>query len=59
MCTNVAVVSDGLVECEEEFTVELSLVTDKQNLDLGNNSTAITLVDSDGMVDYTLERSFY
>ncbi len=36
----------------------LSLVTNKQNLDLGNNSTAITLVDSDGMVNYTLDRSF-
>ena len=54
VCANVTVFSDDSVECDEEFTVELGLVTSKDNLNLGNNSTVITLTDSDGMVNCAL-----
>ncbi len=53
VCANVTVISDGMVECEEEFSVELTLDMIKDSLSLGNNSTLITLVDSDGMTDFT------
>ncbi len=43
------VVPDMMVECEEDFTVELTLDTNKDSLSLGDSSTLITLVDSDGM----------
>ncbi len=49
VCTNVTVVPDMMVECEEDFTVELTLDTDKDSLSLGDSSTLVTLVDSDGM----------
>ncbi len=49
VCANVTVVSDDMVECEEEFSVELTLDTIKDSLSLGNNSTLIALVDSDCM----------
>ncbi len=50
VCANVTVVSDGMVECEEEFTVELTFVSSKDNLNLENFSTVVTLVDSDGII---------
>ncbi len=49
VCANVNVSFDGMVECEEEFNVGLTLDTIKDSLSLGNNSTLVTLVDSDGM----------
>ena len=48
MCVNVTVFIDGLVECEEDFTLELDLNTDGDSIRLGNNYTGITLLDSDG-----------
>ena len=51
VCVNITVLSDGLVECEEDFTVLLTLNTAEDNIFLGNNSTVVTLLDSDGRVD--------
>ena len=48
VCTNVTLASDELVECEEEFSLVLTLSTEGDNLFLGNSVTAITLLDSDG-----------
>ena len=48
-CINVTVIADNLVECEEEFSVDLTLNTFKDSIKLGNNSTLITLEDSNGM----------
>ena len=53
VCANVTVASDNLVECEEIFTLELFLDTIKDSLSVGNNSTLITLKDSDG--NYTIK----
>ena len=47
MCANISLASDMMVECEEDFTVNLELNTIKDNLGLGSNSTRVTLVDSD------------
>ena len=47
VCANITVASDLLVECEEVFTVELTLDTTKDNLNVGNNSTFVTLMDSE------------
>ena len=49
VCSNISVASDGMVECEEDFTLLLALSTTESNLFLGNNSTAITLMDNDSM----------
>ena len=52
VCANVTLSMDGLVECEESFTVELTLDTVKDSLSLGANSTTVvTLRDSDGNGD--------
>ena len=48
VCINITVLFDGLVECEEDFTVVLTLDTVGDNIFLGKNSTAVTLLDSDG-----------
>ena len=47
MCANVTLLSDMTVECEEEFTVHLSLNSSKENLHLANNYTTVTIEDSD------------
>ncbi len=49
VCVNVTVVPDLMVECVEDFTAVLTLDSIKDNLLLGNNSTTVTLTDSDGM----------
>ena len=49
MCANVAVLNDSMVECDEEFSVELSFDAAKDNLILANNTTSVMLMDSDGM----------
>ncbi len=49
MCANVTLFPDSMVECEEEFTVELNLDTIKDSLSLGDNATLVTLMDSEGM----------
>ena len=54
MCVNVTVFFDGLVECEEDFTLELALNTDGDSIGLGNNSTEVTLIDSDCKHEYTI-----
>ena len=52
-CANVTLVADSMVECQEEFTVELTLDTVKGSLSLGNSQTAVTLMDDDGTIqDY-------
>ena len=48
VCINATVLSDDLVECEEDFAVALTLNTVGDSIELGNNSTAVTLIDSDG-----------
>ena len=49
VCANVSLSMDSLIECEENFTVELTLETIKDCLSLGENTTTIvTLQDSDG-----------
>ena len=49
VCTNVSFSIDGLIECEENITVELTLDTVKDSLSLGENTTTVvTLQDSDG-----------
>ncbi len=48
MCVNVIVLADAMVERVMNFTVELSLETVGESLSVGNNSTLIILVDSDG-----------
>ena len=48
VCTNVTILLDDIVECEEYFTVELSLNTIGGGISLGNNLTAVTVMDSDG-----------
>lgn len=50
MCASVSVNSDNLVELEEDFTITLSLVTLGAIFTLGNNVSAVTLIDSDGML---------
>ena len=57
-CANVTVLSDGLVECEEDFTVELTLSTTGGGIQLGNNSTSVILIDSDGMHIIIMLKSF-
>ena len=47
VCANVTLTSDMLVECDEEFTVHLSLNSSKENLHLANNYTTVTIQDSD------------
>ena len=49
VCANVSLAMDGLIECEENFTVELTLKTTNDCLSLGvNTTTVVTLQDSDG-----------
>ena len=48
VCVNVTLLTDQLVECEEDFTVVLALDTVGDSVSLGNSSTAVTLLDSDG-----------
>ena len=48
ICANVSLLSDDLVECVEDFTIVLTLDTTKDTLSVLNNSTVVTLLDSDG-----------
>ena len=49
-CANITIIEDFLVENEEEFMVTLAIVTDKPNLLLGNATTTVTIIDSNGMI---------
>ena len=48
-CATIDLTDDDLVECDEDFTVSLALVTSKPNLSLGTDSTTVTISDSDCM----------
>ena len=49
ICANMSLSMDGLIECEENFMVELTLETVKDSLGLGRTTiTVVTLQDSDG-----------
>ena len=52
VCINVTVLSDDLVESKEDFTVGLTLNTIDDGIQFGNNITAVTLIDSNGMYSY-------
>lgn len=47
-CVFITVNSDGKVESEEYFTVMMALVTSGTSLSLGNKTSSVTLIDSDG-----------
>jgi hypothetical protein len=47
--TSVFATDDNLVECEEELTITLALVTTGASLSLGNNATSVTIGDNNGM----------
>ena len=49
-CTHINATADDLIECDEEFKVVLALSTPGVSLSLGNNITAVTLIDGDGML---------
>lgn len=49
ICANVTVIPDNMVECDEDFSLELTLLTAKDGLSLGNDATSVVLLDSDGM----------
>jgi hypothetical protein len=48
VCTPIAIVSDNLVECEENFGLILTLVTSGASISLGSSVSTVTLLDSDG-----------
>lgn len=54
MCVSVSVNSDHLVEAEENVTVRLALVTAGTGFALGNATSTIALIDSDGMSHLTV-----
>ena len=57
VCANVSLSMDGLIECEENFTVELTLDTVKDSLSLGVNTiTVVTLQDSDSKCSELLSK---
>ena len=47
MCVNISLSSDLMVECDENFTVSIFLDSSKNNLFLGQDSTTVTIEDSD------------
>ena len=49
MCAYVILNSDYLVESEEYFTAKLTLVTSGTSFTLGNTTSTIALIDSDGI----------
>ena len=46
MCVNISIRNDLTVECDENFTVSISLESDKNNLFLGQDLTTVTIKDS-------------
>ena len=42
-CADIDLVEDELVECDEDFTVSLALVTSKPNLSLGTVITTVAI----------------
>ena len=54
VCVSLAANADDEVECEEDFTVLLALLTPGNNLNLVNTVTAITIIDINGIQTCTL-----
>ena len=52
MCVNISLSNDLMVECDENFTVSLTLVSSKRNLFLGQDSTSVTIEDSDSKFNF-------
>lgn len=50
ICANLTVVADSLVECEENFTITLDLMTSNEILRVGNAVTIVTITDIDGKI---------
>lgn len=48
-CANITVLSDNMVEFEESLSVELNLENEMDSLSIGNRSTTVKLLDSDGI----------
>ena len=53
VCVSLAANTDDEVECEEDFTVLLALLTPGNNLNLVNTATAIKIVDTNGIQNCT------
>ncbi len=49
VCLDVVIFNDTLVEGDETFTVTLTLVSTDQGVTTGNNTTAITITDDEGL----------
>lgn len=47
-CTPITTNADLLVECEEDFSVTMTLVTQCPSIQLGNDMISVTLLDSNG-----------
>ena len=56
LCAAITLRDDSLVECDEDFTVELALVTlNKASLSIDStDSTTVTITDSDSMLSLSL-----
>ena len=50
ICANLTLVTDNLVECEENFTITLELMTSNEILTIGNAVAVVIITDIDGMV---------
>lgn len=57
MCASLAANIDDKVECEEDFTVLLALLTPGNNLNLANTITAITIIDFNGIQTWSCTNS--
>ena len=51
-CVNITIEEDMLVECEEDFNVTLTIITDKPNLILDQSTTIVSIIDSDGITPF-------
>lgn len=49
ICLSLTLITDGIIEGDEYFTVTLAQLTTGLSLNLENDSAVITLTDSDGM----------
>lgn len=58
VCTSLVTTADNRVESEEDFRLLLVQLTSGTSLSLANNSTAVTLIDGDGMFHPTYISSF-
>ena len=47
-CLTVSITDDNMVECDEQFTVSLTLNTEGDSLSTGNTLTTVTIMDDDG-----------